>query len=381
MYLNCIKLTNFRGFESFEMTFNPEMTVLVGRNGSGKSSLLNAVEMVVSHFLISQFLNVDLGFDNLRVGAQSGEITATWEQPKLQRTLTFKATGNGELKLFDEFHGIAYWKDLPLYKIVLGADRTRIIDKPSMQFERLLCWFREREDIENRERIQRKDSAFQDPALNSIRRAVTKVLGAEYGFPRIDRTKGARLVLKKGTLELSAQQLSDGERGLLVIVATIARRLFLSDPNAQDPLRTPAIILIDEVEMHLYPAWQRELLPRLKLAFPGSQFIVSTNSALVLSKAESSWVRIIEKFSAYNVNECVYGRDANALLRDIFGVTDRPEEVLSKIGNISTLLDAGKLDEAARKLSELESIVGPTDSEVVRIRAVLGFLRDKKGLR
>ena len=376
MYLNCIKLTNFRGFESFEMAFNPEMTVLVGRNGSGKSSLLNAVEMVVSHFL-----SVDLGFDNLRVGAQSGEITATWEQPKLQRTLTFKATGNGRLGLSDEFHGVAHWEDLPLYKIVLGTDRTGVIDKPSMQFERLLCWFREREDIENRERIRRKDCGFQDPALNSVRRAVTKVLGPEYGFPKIDRTKGARLVLKKGTLELSAQQLSDGERRLLVIVATIARRLFLSDPNAQDPLRTPAIILIDEVEMHLYPAWQRELLPRLKSAFPGSQFIVSTNSALVLSKAESSWVRIIEDFSAYNVNECVYGRDVNTLLRDIFGVTDRPEEVLSKTGYISALLDAGKIDEAARKLSELESIVGPTDSEVVRIRTMLEFLRYGKGLR
>lgn len=401
MHLQRIKLTNFRGFDTFEMTLDSKATILVGRNGSGKSSLLNAIEVSTS-YLVAQILGrgdygIELGLDDMRVNAKEGEITTIWNQPDFEQSVRFRATRDGDLELEWVFQGtrlqepplcVAFRIDRARSKIdKTRGDSTRAslktkkpawddgINRDFHQFEHLLLWFREREDFENQERVQRKDFEFRDPALDCIRRSAASVLGEGYGFPRIDRSNGIRFVLQKNELELSAEQLSDGERGLLVIAATIARRLFLLDPKAEDPLSVSALILIDELELHLHPTWQREILPRLQSTFPKAQFVVSTHSAPVLSKVESHQVRILEDFRAYEVNEHVYGRDANALLCDVLGVAERPEEIRTKIGEISVLLDDNRLDEASKKLSELENIVGPTDSEVVRIRMMLDFLK------
>jgi predicted ATP-binding protein involved in virulence len=77
--------------------------------------------------------------------------------------------------------------------------------------------------------------------------------------------------------------LSDGEKCLLAMVGDLARRLAIANPDYPDALQGEAIVLIDEIELHLHPSWQRNIIPALKRTFPKCQFIITTHSPQVLS--------------------------------------------------------------------------------------------------
>ena len=81
----------------------------------------------------------------------------------------------------------------------------------------------------------------------------------------------------KGT-RIDIAQLSDGEKCLVAMAGDIARRMVLAMPKAPNPLETEAVVLIDEIELHLHPGLQRTILPRLRKAFPKAQLIVTTHS-------------------------------------------------------------------------------------------------------
>jgi predicted ATP-binding protein involved in virulence len=89
------------------------------------------------------------------------------------------------------------------------------------------------------------------------------------------------LVTKDGML-LDARQLSDGERGLLALVLDLAKRLSQANPGLSDPVKLgEAVVLIDELDLHLHPKWQRTIVERLTKVFPRCQFIATTLPQIV----------------------------------------------------------------------------------------------------
>lgn len=86
---------------------------------------------------------------------------------------------------------------------------------------------------------------------------------------------------KDGQL-LTVNQLSDGEKCLIAMVSDLARRMAIANPTG-DPLQGEGIILIDEIDLHLHPKWQRMIVPKLLEVFPNCQFIISTHSPHVLT--------------------------------------------------------------------------------------------------
>jgi predicted ATP-binding protein involved in virulence len=81
-------------------------------------------------------------------------------------------------------------------------------------------------------------------------------------------------------------QLSQGEKSL-ILVGDIARRLAMMNPKLDNPLLGKGIILIDEIDMHLHPQWQRSIIQRLQTTFPNCQFILTTHSPLVISDTQN----------------------------------------------------------------------------------------------
>jgi len=101
-------------------------------------------------------------------------------------------------------------------------------------------------------------------------------------------------VTKRGAV-LDVTQLSDGERGMLALVLEITRRLALANPKAANPAKEgKAVVLIDEIELHLHPQWQIEVIGRLERTFPNCQFIITTHSPLVIQQVKADRVTIIE---------------------------------------------------------------------------------------
>lgn len=91
--------------------------------------------------------------------------------------------------------------------------------------------------------------------------------------------------------DVTIDQLSDGQRVFLSLVADLARRMVMLNPLLENPLEGRGIVLIDEIELHLHPKWQQEVILNLRSSFPNIQFIITTHSPVVLSTIEKRCVR------------------------------------------------------------------------------------------
>jgi predicted ATP-binding protein involved in virulence len=103
------------------------------------------------------------------------------------------------------------------------------------------------------------------------------------------------MTITKQGQELIINQLSDGEKCLLAMVGDLARRLAIANPSLPDPLQGSGVVLIDEIELHLHPKWQREIIPALTRTFPNCQFIVTTHSPQVISQVKPEGIYILER--------------------------------------------------------------------------------------
>jgi len=130
-----------------------------------------------------------------------------------------------------------------------------------------------------------------------------------------------------------------------------------------------AVVLIDEVDLHLHPGWQRYVLTGLRNAFPNAQFIVTTHSSQVIATVPRQHVKLLSDFRV--ITELyVEGRDTNGLLEEIFGIATRPASMQRELRKLFELLDDEK-DDASQLLETLESQLGSHDEAVVRAHWLL----------
>jgi predicted ATPase len=397
--LTSLHLANFRGFSDLTLPLDPRLTVLVGQNGSGKSTILDATEGLY-RMLMGEKQTWSRG--DLSRGSSSTSLTLSYSDGENEVRcflgLMRGPAGDIQERPWSPFRRPATALPLVSYKMNRSArgetiTQSRLIqvysmkNEPAMQgmfapMEGVVAWFREREDLENQERVRRRNFDYQDPALVLARRAILGLLGAKYSAPRIDRQPDqTELLIDKDGESLPATQLSDGERSLLVMAGDLARQI--SQTSADGQVTGEAIVLIDEIELHLHPGWQRRILPAMLQAFPGVQFIVTTHSPQVLGGVEAKSLRILENFRLLEPTHPVKGRDANALLREIMGTSERPAETEQEIKEIGDLLDQsepaggsidrGKLAAATEKIRRLREVLGETDSEIIRLDTALLF--------
>ena len=142
------------------------------------------------------------------------------------------------------------------------------------------------------------------------------------------------------------EQLSDGEKGFITLIGDIARRLAIANPESKNPLLGEGIILIDEIELHLHPSWQIEIIPQLRDTFPNCQFIIITHSPLVLSSIrnfDNEKLIPLKNGSLINLTETPYGKQVQDLLFSVFDVkTIRNIEVQEKFKLLDKLFSDNK---------------------------------------
>ncbi|HDT6525996.1 AAA family ATPase [Klebsiella aerogenes] len=146
--------------------------------------------------------------------------------------------------------------------------------------------------------LNKINSASRFSASNFYRNVINTILKFLPEFDDINLVyseSDVKLVLTKKGIELDAQQLSQGEKTILTLVGDLSRRLSLLNPNLQNPFEGKGIVLIDEIDLHLHPAWQQRIVERLLTTFPNIQFILSTHSPQVLSTVPSRSIRILEE--------------------------------------------------------------------------------------
>ena len=242
------------------------------------------------------------------------------------------------------------------------------LERATSNFRLFFEWFRGREDIENEARLEAP--AYRDRELSAVRRAVESLMPGFKGL-RVRRTP-LRMTVDKGRETLRVDQLSDGEKCVLALVGDLARRLALANPALDDPLQGSGIVMIDEVELHLHPGWQRRVVPGLLAAFPNCQFLLTTHSPAVLSEVPNDAVFLLERdrAGALAVRPLdTYGRDVNTILEDVFDAPTRPKRVRQALDRLFADLHAGRLDAAQKRLRALEPEIGRDDPALIRARA------------
>jgi ABC-type cobalamin/Fe3+-siderophores transport system ATPase subunit len=212
--------------------------------------------------------------------------------------------------------------------------------------------------------------------IEVLQAAATRFLPA-YGLVRPSDT-GSGLLIEKSGITLDVSQLSDGERGVLGMVLDLARRLSQANPSLDDPLRdAEAIILIDELDLHLHPSWQRQIVHKLIEVFPKCQFIATTHSPQIIGEVEHDRIQIMAEGQVYAPPRS-FGVDSSRVLEEIMESDPRAQEVKDLLLQFSQEVGKQRFGSARELLSKLEERLGENDPDVTRARTLLDFVEGKE---
>ena len=178
------------------------------------------------------------------------------------------------------------------------------------------------------------------------------------------------MVLHKSGEELRVDQLSDGEKCTLAMVGDLARRMAIANPALGEPLSGRGVVLIDEVDLHLHPGWQRHVVSALEETFPNCQFLVSTHSPQIVSHVVPERIWILERtesgVTASRPAES-FGQTAGRILEDVMDVPERPQEIKERLSDLFLAIQQEELETAKRLMSDLTTTIG-NDPDLVRAR-------------
>lgn len=330
IHIKQMMIENFKGIDHLTVDFDEKVNAFIGINGSGKSSILFALAMALSRFIgrIRSLKSNGILFDpewiknhadkstisvSMLFNGQSIEWTVGRQRHQTKQTIsnltaiTQAATRVNATLLADQnasipvavFYGVGRnVLDIPLrikekhiFEQLAAYDGALMNERSVNDFRLFFEWFRNREDIENEkiaEAVKANGKHASDAQLDAVRKAISILLPG-FSNARVKRKPLQMLVSKKvpgGDIDLDIRKLSDGEKCTLALVGDLARRLSIANPALKNPLEGEGIVLIDEIDLHLHPQWECEILAKLQKAFPNCQFIVTTHSPLVLSRLE-----------------------------------------------------------------------------------------------
>ena len=144
-------------------------------------------------------------------------------------------------------------------------------------------------------------------------------------------------------------------------------------------METDGIVLLDEVDLHLHPAWQQRVINDLTSIFPKVQFIVTTHAPAVIHSVKSENLMILKDSQLISAGSQVYGKEVNAVLNEIMGVTERPPEVSKLFEDFYVQLAEKKFELAEHILDQIDKLRDYHDPEVAGCRVKLKLERIRGG--
>lgn len=437
MKLTKVTLQNFRRFENLEIPLEGCSQVLfVGNNGAGKSSILEAtadgLSWLVARIHRDKGSGSSLNDGEILNGKAEAAITLEVEhrQESFRWSLVKTRTGRKKTResqltdatrLADQFRTalgqddaetslplMAYY---PVERVVLDVPlKIKIKHKfgqldgydnalqQGVDFRRFFEWFRDREDSENEsttnftdhilkflkeadqeqlwQELVRLRTSTKDRQLTAVRSAIMTFMP---GFTnlRIQRRPRLQMVLEKDDQTLDVGQLSQGEKSLMALVGDVARRLAMMNPALTNPLHGEGIVLIDEVDLHLHPKWQRTILGNLANTFPNVQFILTTHSPIIISQERNVCGFVLTDGDMQRIGS-VYGLDVNQVLLQEMDTDVRAPAIQKKIDELLNAIQSGEAEQAQSLLIELEEQLPANHMEVAKARLLLQRLHAKK---
>lgn len=404
-----LHLEQYRCFEALDLALEPDLTVLFAENGGGKTAVLKALAVGLTPFQSGtpRGLKLDprhdprlITLDERGRREPAGPCTLIWTadvgsaQDVGWVSIVNPASNRKEAhhqEVLDAIEQVrvpgARWPLFAFYgvdRMGRGKASTKPVPSRPDRWEgyagslnaaqddaALLTWLLEEILADTVRRQEGEPERFLASAvMDTLAKATPGVERAWYD-PR-ERSP----IIRFATGEVASwQELSDGFHIYLALVADIARRAIIL--NEQDAGEAPAlvegVVLIDEIDLHLHPRWQRVALDGLMTVFPRLQFIVTTHSPQVLSSAENRQVRHLVGGKIHEHGVFVEGRDSNAILREQMGTDDRDAEGQARLRALHDAIDQGLRDQAEALFAELMDKWGDLDPALIRARGLMDW--------
>jgi predicted ATP-binding protein involved in virulence len=417
MEITNLSLTNYRGVRSLRLNFDGHLNVFFGVNGAGKSTILDAVAVMLSwgvnrirhagtagRPIQEHDITNGKSFSSIEIGCSYRSKKIEWKLFKTRKG-HFTSEDRTQLAHLNEFArniqgqiaSTLEQTDIPLF-VYYPVNRA-VLDIPlrirtrhsfsllgaydesltsAANFRTFFEWFREREDLEN-ENLRYLDAEnkpdrflYPDPQLTAVRKALKQFL------PEFDnltvRRDPLRMEVEKNGQRLNVTQLSDGEKCLIALVGDLSRRLAIANPSHTEPLKGEGIVLIDEIDLHLHPRWQRMVISKLLNVFPSCQFIVSTHSPHVLTHVEPENLYELQQTDegifAERPHES-YGKNIDRILEDLMGLeTTRPDVIRDALQELFGTIDRSDIEGSKKQVEELRLKIG-SDPDLVKAEALI----------
>ena len=415
MRVTSLELTNFRAIETAKFQFQPCINLIAGVNGVGKSSVLDALCVSLSA-VVKQANGLRsrveaFTLDDIRVGSatlfvqcnvQIGSTEHSYVIHKPRTTnVPEKAVGKPRKQVvdtpgFSSFLGQASQstmgeelggrplavmfstnravpsKRAPRKSVTSGGTDAAFGDAFASRELRLgefTAWMRAQDALRSELRLAAR-------ALMAVEDAVSRFL-PEFSNLRVN-DNGNQLLIDCGGSTVAVRQMSDGERGILALVLDLTRRLFQANPEMDDPVaEAEVVVLIDEIDLHLHPVWQRQIVQKLTETFPSCQFIATTHSPQVIGEVEHNQIHIMSNGEVYSPTYS-FGVDSSRVLEEIMDSDSRTKDIQRALSDVSSEISQQHYNKARKMLANPAAVLGENDPEIIRIATLLDFLEGKE---
>lgn len=443
MVIHQIEIENFKLFEKSIFKFKKDFNLIIGINGSGKTSLLRAIAVSLGGWA-NAYIKSD---DNLRP-IKDDEVREIQINKRFDKTKETSIKTWGSATIINRYYNVrnaraiwiknrsennqtvlsgdieyqnpmdrtySQWYNLNFN--TLGSDILRYIEKGNT-FDLPLIAFYECDrlwEVENKLNIessakaqysrfdpyvdcfhtganhtaigewllkyelvklqQKKETPVLEAIKNAARNALEKCIDISFDFE-----EGRVIVDFEDDISIPFEHLSDGQRTILGLFCDIARRAAILNPHFEGEAneKTNGVVLIDELDLHLHPKWQMNIIENLRKTFPNIQFICTTHSPILLRSIEKEKIIVLENGEQSNLEFFTKGRDINSILYDLMGVPKRTKEYEDKVDNLFGFLDDENIEKAEEILNELKKDYGEKDSVVQEAQILLDMIKDNE---
>ena len=405
MMVTDLKLANVRSIKAAELRFQPGFNLVVGDNGAGKTTVLEALAVCISEYVRAGAQGPDVRpfkKEAIRIGAASLDVECGFVgNGSSYRFVLHKNRGQKEGKkgfLGNQPAGVSHVDEMSqpagcadraesegrplgvLYSTARAVPRERTprsLGARSVAYKDALLdrevglgyfasWLSMKQSID----VERNQQA-----LTAVQSAVRRFLPG-YDNLRLSGADDPVLLIDRRGETLAVRQLSHGERGILAVMLDLTWRMGHLNSELTDPAgEAGAVVLIDEIDLHLHPKWQRQIVRKLTETFPRCQFIATTHSPQVIGEIEHDRIQILTEDEAYSPTHS-FGVDSSRVLEEIMDASPRTKEVLDLLAQIKEEIDEDALGRARKSLKRLIDLVGSDDAEVTRVSTLLDFMED-----
>lgn len=412
MRIKNIKIRNYRGILDEEIEFNDKVNVFIGGNGAGKTTLLEAIVTCLLKFtspytrnalnmpnfspklLSENNVNYKRNFATILLQTQfvDGCKMPIWVKFGFKNNSKQEKEYNEQYKKGKNIFNDRLDENTFILPIIKYYPTNRIsvqykdniptvyYNNPQLEawanlvhgeisYSRFFKWFSEHEIQELRQQRDADSFKYKSPVINNVRIAIQKAFKELNGKDYLVKSEsikqnGANTLIPTLALQEKGSEIKEildnksaGEKAIIALISDIAYNLSIAHDFTKDDyfLKSPGIVLIDEIEAHLHPNWQRKIIPLLTELFPNIQFFITTHSPQVIASVNSQDIFICDNFTFRKIDFKSKGMDSNTLLTTFFGTKERPAEYAKLISEFREMIDANEnIDKLEEKIQAIK---------------------------